>query len=63
MKVFIERQNKHVELEAKDGNELLSKLKINPAEILLIRNDAVILPEEKLMAEDEIKILSVVSGG
>ena len=63
MKVYIERENKTVESTAKTGTLLLKELGINPAEILLIRGDDVILPEETLTDSDDIKILSVVSGG
>lgn len=63
MKVFIERENKHIELTSKNGIELLKSLQINPAEVLLIKNDEVVLPEEELEDSDSIQILSVVSGG
>ncbi|MBR9699353.1 MoaD/ThiS family protein [Candidatus Woesearchaeota archaeon] len=63
MKAFIERENKLLELEAKTGKELLDSLQINPATVLLVKNNEVILPEEKLSETDEVKILSVVSGG
>lgn len=63
MKVYIERENKTVESSAKTGTELLRELQINPAEVLLIKNDDVILPEMELSPEDDIKILAVVSGG
>ena len=63
MKVFIERENKHLELDAKTGLELLNKLEINPEEVILIRNNEVMLSEEEINSDDEIKVLSVVSGG
>mgnify|MGYP006303614755 CR=1 FL=1 len=63
MNVFIERENKHLELEAKNGSELLKSLDINPSTVLLVKNDEVVLPEEELTSEDDVKILSVVSGG
>lgn len=63
MKVFIERENKHLELEAKTGEELLSKLNINFEEVILLKNNTVALLEESLSDSDEVKILSVISGG
>jgi len=65
MKVFIEKENKLLELDEKQisGDQLLKKLKINPSEVLIIRNGEVILSEENLNNSDEIKILSVISGG
>ena len=63
MKVFIEKDNKNVSIKARDGRELLKKLDINPSNIILVKNDEVILEDEKLDDNDDIKILSVVSGG
>lgn len=68
MKVFNEKENKTIKFDLskiKDqtGVGLLKELNINPSSILLIKNDEVILPEEILDDKDEIKILSVISGG
>ncbi len=64
MKIFIEKENKHLELEGGcTGADLLAKLRINPATVILVRNDEVALPEEMLSGRDSIKIISVISGG
>jgi len=63
MKVFIEKENKQLELTAKTGTQLLNELGINPTTVLLVKNNEVTLPEENLSETDNIKILSVVSGG
>lgn len=63
MKVFVERLNKHLELEAQTGNDLLEKLEISPQSVILVRNGEVILGDEKISSDDEIEILSVISGG
>ena len=63
MKIFIEKENKQLELEASNGKELLDKLAINPSTVLLVKNDEVVLLEEPLEETDVVKILSVVSGG
>ena len=63
MKVYIEKQNKLLELDAKDGTELLDMLGINPDTIIIVKNDEAVLPEEGLSETDDIKILSVISGG
>lgn len=63
MKVFIEKTNKTITAKAMTAKELLSKLKINPITVLVIRNNELVLDEEKLSDKDEIKILSVISGG
>ncbi len=63
MKVFIDKTNETKELEAETVSELLSKLKINPTTVIVTKNNELITEEEKLSSKDEIKILSVVSGG
>ena len=64
MKIFIEKENKHLVLDkVRNGKELLATLKINPATVLLVKNDEVVLIDEELQESDEVRILSVVSGG
>ena len=64
MKVFIEKDKKEV-LFAKSctGKELLKELGINPSTVLLVKNNEVVLADENLSETDEVKILSVISGG
>ena len=56
---------KVLELEHKKitGDALLKELNINPATVILVKNNSVVLPEEQLESKDEIRILSVISGG
>ncbi len=63
MKVFIDKTNETKELEAKTVNELLSKLKINPTTVIVTKNNELVTEDKGLSSEDEIKILSVISGG
>jgi len=63
MKVFIERENKTIDIQAKTGTELLEKLEINPTTILLVQNNNVVISDVELADTDDIKILSVISGG
>jgi len=66
MKIYIEKQNKLLELKAdkaRNGTRLLEELSINPDTVILVKNNEVILPEEDLSEADDIKILSVISGG
>ena len=63
IKVFIEKENKSVSIEANTCNEVLTKLNINPETVLLARNNELILLETKLNNNDELKLLSVISGG
>ena len=64
MKVFIEKDNKEIQIDRScTGKELLQELGINPTTVLLIRNNEAVLSDEPLSETDEIKILSVISGG
>lgn len=68
MKIYIEKDSKSLNLSIKksekiDGKKLLIKLKINPSSVILVKNDEVVLEDEIFENKDEIKILSVVSGG
>lgn len=64
--VFIDRENKNANLELGNTSsvaDLLKELKINPVTVIVSRNNELILEDEKLNDNDEIKILSVISGG
>ena len=63
LRVFIERENKTINLEASNAKDVLNKLNINPETVLLARNNELILLETKLNNNDELKLLSVISGG
>ena len=64
--VFVDRNNlsKTVELEyGTSVADLLNKMKVNPVTVIVSRNSELILEDEKLNDNDEIRILSVISGG
>ena len=63
MKIFIERENKTVNLKVKTVKEILNKLKINPETVLTVVNDELVVEDKKLSDKDQVKILSVISGG
>ena len=64
MKVYVEKENKLLELDKScTGKELLEELGIKENTVLIIKNDEVVLSNETLSEKDEIKILSVISGG
>ena len=64
--VFVDRDNKNTIIELNNEAivlDLLKKLNINPVTVIVSRNNELILEDEKLNDNDEIKILSVISGG
>ena len=66
VRIFVDRNNldKTVELDNKSTvSDLLKELKINPVTVIVSRNNELILEDEKLNNNDEIKILSVISAG
>ncbi len=64
MKVFIEKENKNVELEFNGSvKNLLKKLDINLETVLIVKNNELITEIDSIKNSDEIKILSVISGG
>ncbi|MBI2548097.1 MoaD/ThiS family protein [Candidatus Woesearchaeota archaeon] len=64
MKVLIEKDNQEIEItKACTGFELLAQLSIVPTTVLIVRNGEIAFPEEKLAETDDVKLLSVISGG
>jgi len=63
VKVFIEKENKKLNAKAKDIEELMKKLNINKEEVIVVRNNQLAPRNEKLNDSDEVKFLSVISGG
>jgi len=63
IKIFIERTNQTKNIEANTIPEIFKKLSINPQEVIITRDNELITEDEKLSNNDEIKLLSVISGG
>lgn len=64
MKIFIEKENREIEDDfSGSARELLSKLNINPETVLIVKNNELITEDDEISDNDNIKILSVVSGG
>ncbi len=64
MKVFIERTNKTRKISFNGSvKELLMHLDVSPVTALVIKNNELVTEKDRVKDTDEIKILSVVSGG
>jgi len=68
MKVYIEKDSRSLNIKVNktekiNGKSLLEKLKINSSSVILVKNDEVVLEDEVFDDKDDVKILSVVSGG
>jgi sulfur carrier protein ThiS len=64
MKLYIEKTGKKKELSFKGTlKELLAIEGINPTTVVLIKNGEVVLEDEQVGDDDEVQLLSVISGG
>ena len=66
IKIYIDKDKKNLELELESNasvKDLLENIKINPVTVIVSRNNDIILEDVKLKDKDDIKILSVISGG
>ena len=63
IKVFIERTDEKKILNVKTVNEIFEQTKIPRNTVLITRNNELIMEDEKLNENDEIRLLSVISGG
>jgi len=64
MKIRITKGNREIKIRFEGTVKgLLEKLKINPETVIVTRDNVMLTEDEKLSFEDEVVILSVVSGG
>lgn len=64
MKIFLERTQETKKLDfTGTAKELITMLGMNTEELLIIRNGELVTEDEQLENTDQIKLLSVISGG
>jgi len=66
MELFLERENKTIQIELKNKQtlkEILKEMKISIDSVILVKNNEICLEDEFISNTDKLKILSVVSGG
>jgi sulfur carrier protein ThiS len=64
MRISIESKNQTRSIKFEGtGRALCKKLGINPETVLVLKNRTLVSDDEKLVDSDEVKLLSVVSGG
>ena len=61
--VFLEREDKEETVNVNSITEIFEKLNVNKDTVLLVKNNELITEDEPLNENDEIKLLSVISGG
>lgn len=64
MKVYIQKYDEQKDIKfAGTAKKLMEKLNINPVTVLVVKDEKIVLEDEKLKNKDSVKILSIVSGG
>lgn len=64
MKIYVEKEDKTIKKQySGDLLTLLNLINVNPETVIVVKDDALITRDHILKNSDEIKILSVVSGG
>ncbi len=61
--VFVDRIGEAKTLNVRSLREIFQKLEINSDEYIIVRNNELITEDAELNEKDNIKLLSVVSGG
>ncbi len=62
--VFIERERRELEQDFSGRiSELLELLKVNKETVVVVKNGEVVSEQERCGEGDELKLLSVISGG
>lgn len=64
MQLYIEKTGRKETISfSGKASELLKKLRINPDTVMVVKNGTLISEDADIKNTDEIKILSVISGG
>ena len=64
MKIYLQKQDRKIERDfSGTAEKLLKELNINPITVVVTKNNQLISMKEQLDNKDNIKILSVISGG
>ncbi|MEM4397693.1 MAG: thiamine biosynthesis protein ThiS [Candidatus Woesearchaeota archaeon] len=64
MEIYIERENKKINMKFKGKViDLLKKLNLNSVEVLVVKGEDLLNDDDFLNDKDNVKIMSVVSGG
>lgn len=61
--VYIERENKNINVKASNVIELLKNLEINKEVVLVVKNGTLVTEDETLQDKDKVELISVISGG
>lgn len=63
MKIFIEKEDREVEVKSKIIRDILKELEINITTVMVVANGELVLEDYVVKEDDEVKIIPVISGG
>jgi sulfur carrier protein ThiS len=64
MEVLIEKSGKNIKIRFEGKvSTLLSRLKVNPETVIVVKNNELVAEEDILENKDKIIVMSVISGG
>ncbi|MBW2983007.1 MoaD/ThiS family protein [Candidatus Woesearchaeota archaeon] len=63
MKVYVERVKEWRESDASSVKALLDEVGVDVESVLVVRNGSLVAGDASLQPEDEVRVLSVISGG
>ena len=64
MIIYIEKDDKDIKKRFSGTvKKLLKEMKINPQTVVVVKNNSLVTEDEELSDKDNVRILSVVSGG
>jgi sulfur carrier protein ThiS len=63
MKVYVEREKRWRESDASSVSALLAEVGVDAESVLVVRNGSLVAGDASLQPEDEVRVLSVISGG
>jgi sulfur carrier protein ThiS len=64
MMVYIQKEAQTLQMEySGTAGALLEKLKVNPEVVLIVKDGALITPDDDISGAQKIELLSVISGG
>ena len=66
LKVFYYRENREISVDLDTNSsvkDLLEKMNINPVSVIVSRNNELAVEDEKINEKDNIRVISVISGG
>jgi sulfur carrier protein len=64
MEVLIEKTEKRIKIRFEGKvSDLLSRLKVNPETVIVVKNNELVTEEDTLQNRDKIRVMSVISGG